>query len=53
MLVFLDMCNCVLTNIITILQAQEAAVRAAGQPRDESQDLDKMLSYLGVAPVSG
>ncbi|XP_053655391.1 cytoplasmic dynein 1 intermediate chain 2 isoform X15 [Cherax quadricarinatus] len=32
-------------------EAQEAAVRASSVPRDD-QDLDKMLSSLGVAPVS-
>ncbi|XP_071552656.1 cytoplasmic dynein 1 intermediate chain-like isoform X39 [Panulirus ornatus] len=32
-------------------EAQEAAVRASNVPRDD-QDLDKMLSLLGVAPVS-
>nr|XP_045611957.1 cytoplasmic dynein 1 intermediate chain-like isoform X5 [Procambarus clarkii] len=32
-------------------EAQEAAVRASNAPRDD-QDLDKMLSSLGVAPVS-
>ncbi|XP_076031611.1 cytoplasmic dynein 1 intermediate chain short wing isoform X9 [Oratosquilla oratoria] len=34
-------------------EAQEAAQRAASQPRDDQQDVDKMLSSLGVAPVSG
>ncbi|XP_037797974.1 cytoplasmic dynein 1 intermediate chain 2-like isoform X29 [Penaeus monodon] len=33
-------------------EAQEAAVRASNAPRDDQQDLDKMLSSLGVAPVS-
>ncbi|XP_066977004.1 cytoplasmic dynein 1 intermediate chain 2-like isoform X25 [Macrobrachium rosenbergii] len=33
-------------------EAQEAALRASNQPRDDQQDLDKMLSSLGVAPVS-
>lgn len=38
---------------IFLSQAQEAAVRASNAPRDDQQDLDKMLSSLGVAPVSG
>lgn len=45
--------NKVIGNVLPSFQAQEAAVRASTAPRDDQQDLDKVLASLGVAPVSG
>jgi dynein intermediate chain len=37
---------------MSIVQAEEVAIRAVSAEKDQRKELDQMLSSLGVAPVS-